>query len=111
MAEAQDIHNVNILDTLPETNIAGWKIQHFDGYLPGNMGIFQPAMLVCRRITIHFGVFSQFDDFSSQASTNLTIGPFGFGDFFFGGGWIFWTDWTPYLEVQDTVGNWLYVGL
>ena len=24
--------------TLPETNIAGWKIHHFDGYLPGKMG-------------------------------------------------------------------------
>ena len=26
--------------SLPETNIAGWKIHHFDGILPGKIGEF-----------------------------------------------------------------------
>ena len=37
-------------DTLPETNIAGWKIHHFDGIYQERWG-FSWAMLVSGRVT------------------------------------------------------------
>ena len=36
--------------TLPETNIAGWKIPHFDGMKPRKDGIFMGELLVSGRV-------------------------------------------------------------
>ena len=38
--------------TLPETNIAGWKIHHFDGMKPRKDGIFMGELLVSGRVAV-----------------------------------------------------------
>ena len=43
--------------TLPETNIAGWKINHFDGIYEGTWG-FSWAMLVSGRVSDWLGFAS-----------------------------------------------------
>ena len=58
--------------TLPETNIAGWKIHHFDGYLPGKMVIFMGELLVSGRV-LHRTPDSYDGNFPSTLESRLAI--------------------------------------
>ena len=51
MKRNEGISKTNVIDTLPETNIAGWKIHHFDDIYQERWG-FSWAMLVSGKVDI-----------------------------------------------------------